>query len=163
MQLWNSFALQHKPSFRIQKWPQTTNTKNIFVRLMGLCPSSVKTAPRKPATRLFMITEQVIYICIFSNVFDASSDFFGRLLFKLLHATWYATHTSSPLGHHQSRLKSDEGKKGEGEEGEGEMKEGILYTANQNKHKNSKRRPCFDQSSDLNPSSKAPLSWSPVI
>lgn len=52
---------------------------------MGLRPSCVKTAPRKVvAVRLlFMITEQVIYICILSSsAFDTSLDFFGRLLLK---------------------------------------------------------------------------------
>lgn len=104
---------------------------------MGLWPSCVKTAPRKAAVRLFVITEQVIYICIFSSVFDTPLDFFGRLLLKQTYTAWYATHTGSPSGHHQWRLKSDEEKR-EGEERERErakerekMKEKILYTANQ--------------------------------
>lgn len=66
----------------VQKCLQTTDMKDIFVRLMGLCPSSVKTAPRKAAARLFAITEQVIYICIFSNVFDTASRLLWTFAFK---------------------------------------------------------------------------------
>lgn len=59
----------------VQKWLQTTDFKDIFVGLMGLRPSCVKTAPRNVvAVRLFMITEQVIYICILSSAFDTSPN-----------------------------------------------------------------------------------------
>lgn len=112
--------------------------------LMGLCPSCVKTAPRKVAVRLFMITEQVIYICIFSNVFDTPPlNFSGHLLLKLPHTTWYATHTGFPSGHHQWRLKSDEEKR-EAEKGEEKMKESSVHSEPKKKHENSKRHPCFD-------------------
>lgn len=123
---------------------------------MGLWPSCVKTARRHAAVRLFVITEQVICICIFSSVFDTPLDFFGRLLLKQTCAAWYATHTGSPSGHHQWRLKSDEEKervkRGRRRKREREkMKEKILYTAYQRRQSISKTRPCFD----LNYSSKA--------
>lgn len=118
----------------VQKCLQTTDLKDIFVGLMGLWPSCVKTAPRKVAVWLFMITEQVIYICIFSSPFDTPLNSFGRLLLKQPYTAWYATHTGSPSGHHQWRLKSDEEKERVEREGERErdrqkMKERILYTA----------------------------------
>lgn len=101
--IWVSFVC-------VEKCLQTTDLKDIFVGLMGLWPSCVKTARRHAAVRLFVITEQVIYICIFSSAFDTPLDFFGRLLLKQTCAAWYATHTGSPSGHHQWRLKSDEEK-----------------------------------------------------
>lgn len=118
---------------------------------MGLWPSCVKTARRHAAVRLFVITEQVIYICIFSSAFDTPLDFFGRLLLKQTCAAWYATHTGSPSGHHQWRLKSDEEKervkRGRKRKREREkMKEKILYTAYQRRHSISKRHPCLDHS-----------------
>lgn len=82
-----------------------------IVGLMGPQPSCVKTAPRKVSVWLFAIIEQVNYICIFSSVFDTPLDFFGRSLLKQLFTSWYATHTDSPSGHHQWRLKPDEEKK----------------------------------------------------
>lgn len=67
----------------VQKRLQTTDFKDVFVGLMGPRPSRVKTAPRKVvAVRLFLITEQVIYLCRLSSVFDTSLHFFGRLLLK---------------------------------------------------------------------------------
>lgn len=52
---------------------------------MGLKPSCVKTAPGKVvAEQLFMITEQVIRICILTSVFDTSLNSFSR--FSLLKA-----------------------------------------------------------------------------
>lgn len=57
------------------KWLETTDFKDIFVGLMGLRPSCVKTAPRNVvAVQLFMITEQVIYICILSSACDTSPN-----------------------------------------------------------------------------------------
>lgn len=65
---------------------------------MGLRPSCVKTAPRKVvAVRLFMITEQAIYICILSSAFDTSLDFFGRLLLKAGLALLGMQPTQAPL------------------------------------------------------------------
>lgn len=85
MQEWKCFACRTQSKFPhacVQKCLQTTDMKDIFVRLMGLCPSSVKTAPRKAAAQLFAITEQVIYICIFSNVFDTASRLLWTFAFK---------------------------------------------------------------------------------
>lgn len=110
---------------------------------MGLWPSCVKTAPRKAAVWLFMITEQVIYICIFSSLFDTPLDFFGRLLLKLPYTAWYATHTGSPSGHHQWRLKSDEEK----ERVKREEKKREFFTQLTRKGTTfPQRRPCFDHS-----------------
>ena len=126
---------------------------------MGLWPSCVKTAPRKVAVRWFVITEQVIYICIFSSAFDTPLDFFGRSLLKQPYTAWYATHTGSPSGHHQWRLKSDEEKERVRRERERERErerkwKGEFFTqrtegkkkTKKKRHSISKRRPCFDRS-----------------
>lgn len=136
----------------VQKWLQTTDFKDIFVGLMGLRPSCVKTAPRKVvAVRLFVITEQVIYICILSSAFDTSLDFFGRLLLKA------ASHclVCNP---HRLRFRAssvDAGVwwgKSKGEEREREKR--CL----------SNRRSCFNQCFDLmNHSSKVTPPWPAII
>lgn len=78
------------------------------------------------------------------------STSFGRSLLKQPYAAWYATHTGSPSGHHQWRLKSDEEKermkRGRERERGKKMKERILYTVYEKRHSISKRRPCFDRS-----------------
>lgn len=123
---------------------------------MGLCPSCVKTAPRKVAVWLFMITEQVIYICIFSNVFDTPPlNFSGRLLLKLPHTTWYATHTGFPSGHHQWRLKSDEEKKrGWRGRGENERENSVHSNPPKKAWEHQKASMFWPQSFDLSQTSK---------
>lgn len=73
--------------------------------LMGLKPSCVKTAPGEAAAALFMIIEQVTFICILTSMFDMSLNAFDRFsLLKKPDAVWYAAHTGSASGHHQWRL-----------------------------------------------------------
>lgn len=79
-------------------------------------------------------------------MFDTPLDFFGRLLLKQPYTAWYATHTGSPSGHHQWRLKPDEEKERVKREKGKKMKERILYTVYEKRHSISKRRPCFDHS-----------------
>lgn len=127
---------------------------------MGLWPSCVKTARRHAAVRLFVITEQVIYICIFSSAFDTPLDFFGRLLLKQTCAAWYATHTGSPSGHHQWRLKSDEEKervkRGRKRKREGKNeRENSLHSVPEKAQHFQKASMFGPQCFDLNYSSKA--------
>lgn len=84
---------------------------------------------------LFMITEQVTFICILTSMFDTSLNSFDRFsLLKKPDAVWYAAHTCSASGHHQWRLESDEVKQWVNREG--------LFTVHDKSQRISKRYAC---------------------
>lgn len=90
-----------------------------------------------------------LYMHIQQHVWYPTRLSLAARFLKLPYAAWYATHTGSPSGHHQQRLKSDEEKervKRGREKKKKSKRENSLHSVPEKAQHFQKSVPCFDHS-----------------